>query len=142
MRKIEKRSNCPISRTLDIFGDKWTLLIMRDLAFKGFQFYNEFLDSGEGIATNVLSDRLKMLEEKDIIVSKKYEKLKTRKQYGLTKRGIASVPILLEMLVWGFKFDDTTEVVPEFYERFLNDKENVLKEVMAALEEGMNKRFC
>ncbi|KQC30236.1 winged helix-turn-helix transcriptional regulator [Flagellimonas eckloniae] len=142
MRKTEKRSDCPISRTLDIFGDKWTLLIMRDLAFRGFQFYNEFLDSGEGIATNVLSDRLKMLEDKGIIISKKYEKLKTRKQYGLTKIGINTVPIILEMLVWGVNFDDSTIVVPEFYERFLNDKESLLKEVMTSLEEGMHKNFC
>lgn len=142
MRKTEKRSDCPISRALDIFGDKWTLLIMRDLAFRGFQFYNDFLDSGEGIATNVLSDRLKMLEDKGIIISKKYKKLKTRKQYGLTKIGINTVPIILEMLVWGVNFDDSTIVVPEFYERFLNDKENVLKEVMTSLEEGMHKNFC
>ncbi len=142
MRKIDKRSDCPISRALDIFGDKWTLLIMRDLAFRGFQFYNEFLDSGEGIATNVLSDRLKMLEEKGIIISKKYEKLKTRKQYGLTQMGIDTVPFILEMLVWGVSFDDSTKVVPEFYERFINDKENLLKEVISSLENGMHKNFC
>ncbi|NMH88263.1 winged helix-turn-helix transcriptional regulator [Flavivirga algicola] len=142
MRKIEKRSDCPISRTLDIFGDKWTLLIMRDLSFKGYQFYNEFLDSGEGMATNVLSDRLKMLEEKGIIISKKYEKLKTRKQYGLTKTGISLVPILLEMLVWGANFDDSTVVIPEFYQRFLNDRTNLVNEVMISLEKGMNQNFC
>jgi len=142
MRKINKRSSCPISRTLDIFGDKWTLLIMRDLAFKGFRFYNEFLDSGEGIATNVLSDRLKMLEKKGILISRKYEKLKTKKEYKLTKTGIATVPMVLEMLAWGANFDDSTEVVPEFFERFLTDRENLIDEITKALEQDLHQNFC
>lgn len=147
MRKTDKRSDCPISRTLDILGDKWTLLILRDIAFKGYNFYNEFLNSDEGIATNVLSDRLKMLEGKKIIISrtiesKKYDRLKKRKEYKLTKLGIELVPIILEMLVWGFSFDDSTKVVPEFFERFINDRENLISEVTASLESDLNKNFC
>ncbi len=147
MKKTDKRSDCPISRTLDIFGDKWTLLILRDIAFKGYNFYNEFLNSEEGIATNVLSSRLKMLEEKEIVIcrmveSRKYDRLKKRKEYKLTKLGIGLVPVLLEMLVWGHHFDDTTKVIPEFFERFTNDRESLIQEVTTALENDLNKNFC
>ena len=73
MRKIEKRSDCPISYSLDILGDKWTMLILRDIALADKHFYKDFLLAGEGMATNVLSDRLKMLETFGIIKSKQYE---------------------------------------------------------------------
>ena len=70
MRNIERRSACPISYSLDILGDKWMMLILRDLALNNKHYYQDFLDAGEGIATNVLSDRLKILEKKAIIKSR------------------------------------------------------------------------
>ncbi len=147
MRSTVKRSNCPISRTLDLFGDRWTLLILRDIAFKGYNFYNEFLGSDEKIATNILADRLKMLEEKKIIVSrtvesKKYNRLKKRKEYKLTALGIGMVPVIMEMLVWGHGFDPSTMVVPEFFERYKADRDGLLKEVMESLEHDLHKNFC
>ena len=84
MRKIEKRSDCPISYSLDILGDKWTLLILRDIALNDKHFYKDFIEAAEGMATNVLSDRLKMLEHHGVIMSRQYEQLKTKKYYALT----------------------------------------------------------
>ncbi len=145
MKKNEKRSECPISRSLDLFGDKWSLLIIRDIVFKGFRFYNEFLDSGEGIATNMLSDRLKKLELNGFIISKKYKQLKTKKIYQLTEAGIGLIPILLEMMAWGFKHDDTL-LIPDnevgIVDRIWNDREAFLEEVVTALRNFDNKNFC
>ena len=76
MKKEIPRSDCPISFALDFLGDKWSLLVIRDLVFEGKRFYKEFLQSKEGIATNILSNRLKRLENAGIITSKVYEKLK------------------------------------------------------------------
>ena len=87
MRKIKKRSDCPISYSLDILGDKWIMLILRDMALNDKHFYKDFLNAGEGMATNVLSDRLKILETHGIIHSKPYEQLKTMKYYSLTEKG-------------------------------------------------------
>ncbi len=145
MKKNEKRSECPISRSLDLFGDKWSLLIIRDIVFKGYRFYNEFLDAGEGIATNVLSDRLKKLELHGFVISEKYEKQRTKKVYRLTKEGIGLIPILLEMMAWGFKYDNTI-LIPDdrvgIVDRIQNDREAFLKEVITSLQSFDNKNFC
>ncbi len=145
MKKNEKRSECPISRSLDLFGDKWSLLIIRDIVFKGYRFYNQFLDAGEGIATNVLSDRLKKLELYGFVISKKYEKQKTKKVYQLTEEGIGLIPILLEMMAWGFKYDDTL-LIPDdrvgIVDRIWNDREAFLEEVITSLRNFDSKNFC
>ncbi len=142
MKKTEKRSDCPISRTLDILGDKWTLLILRDILFRGFHFYTEFLGSDEGIATNILSDRLKMLEEKNILVSKTYEKMKRKKEYRITPIGISLVPMVLEMLIWGLEFDDRTYALPSMVERYNTDRDNLISEVIKSLKEANDLDFC
>ncbi len=104
MKKINKRSECPISSALDIFGDKWSLLIIRDLAFTPKCTYNEFLSSDEKIATNILADRLKLLEQAGIINKTDHPKSKAKVKYHLTERGIDLVPILIEMILWSDKY--------------------------------------
>ncbi len=149
MKNKTKRSECPISRALDILGDKWTLLIIRDVVFRGFRFYNEFLDGGEGIATNILSDRLKMLESDGFLVSKKYELQKTKKVYTLTENGIGLIPILLEMLIWGFKFDNTllipnqkVGVMEEIMKRIDTNREEFVQELIASVRNFDAKNYC
>lgn len=131
MRKIEKRSNCPISYSLDLLGDKWTILILRDIALGGKHFYKDFLGAGEGIATNVLGDRLKMLHEFGIIKSKPYERNKTMKYYEITEKGAALIPILIELWIWGAKYDPDTAVSKENLEEKLKIKEQVIKAYQA-----------
>ncbi|GAA3614839.1 helix-turn-helix domain-containing protein [Flavivirga amylovorans] len=149
MKKNNKRSECPISRALDILGDKWTLLIIRDIVFRGLRFYNEFLESGEGIATNILSDRLKMLESNDFLISKKYELQKTKKVYTLTEKGIGLIPIVLEMLVFGFNFDNTLQVSNQdsdkmnaVIHRIMTDKDTFLKEIITSVRNFDAKNYC
>ncbi len=99
--RMTGRSSCPISGVLDIVGDKWTLLILRDMMFGGKSRYLEFQRSPEGIATNILSARLSMLEDFGL-VRKTPDPADGRRQiYLLTERGISLAPILVEMTLWG-----------------------------------------
>lgn len=145
MIDIKKRSECPISRALDVFGDKWTLLIIRDIVFKGFRFYNEFLETGEGIATNVLSDRLKKLEKYGFLESKKYELQKTKKVYKVTELGIDLIPVLVELLAWGFKYDDTLILPKEkigVFEKIWEDKEAFIEEITESVRKFDATNYC
>ena len=98
----DMRSPCPIANTLDIVGDKWTLLVVRDL-LAGKSTYSEFQSSPEKIPTNILADRLKRLIEKDIILKTPYQDRPVRYAYQLTDKGISLGPILKEMQNWGSK---------------------------------------
>src|SRR5438046_1414361 len=95
-RNIDFRSTCPISSALDIFGDKWSLLVVRDLMFEEKKTYGEFLESEEKIATNILADRLMQLETGGIISREKHHESKAKVLYKLTETGIDLVPALIE----------------------------------------------
>jgi DNA-binding HxlR family transcriptional regulator len=106
-RKSERRSDCPLNISLEIFGDRWSLLIIRDLMFKERHDYKDFLQSGEKIATNVLSDRLKRLECHGII-EKEVNAADARKvNYQLTAKGIELAPVLIEMIIWAARHEET-----------------------------------
>lgn len=98
------RSDCPLNYGIEIFGDKWTLLIIRDLMFFGKRYYNEFLQSAEGIATNMLADRLAMLEKEKIIRKEKDSQHKQKIIYSLTEKGIDLLPIILSIGLWSEKY--------------------------------------
>lgn len=100
---IEKRSECPISCTMDLVGDKWSLLIIRDMLYLGKTSYNEFLSSREGISTNILNDRLLKLTEVGLIT---YTGNAKRKKYELTKMGQDLKPVLEAVAVFGIKHSD------------------------------------
>lgn len=97
----EKRSECPISCTLDLVGDKWSLLIMRDMMYLGKTTYNEFLRSTEGISTNILNDRLVKLTQDGLITFKGTSK---RKKYELTRKGKDLRPVLEAIGIFGIKY--------------------------------------
>lgn len=100
--EIKRRSNCPVANTLDIIGDRWTLLIVRDL-FKGKRRFNEFLESPEKIPTNILANRLKTMEEVDIIERKIYSQRPPRYEYALTENGKKLGEIVKMLYQWGNK---------------------------------------
>jgi DNA-binding HxlR family transcriptional regulator len=128
-KKTKRRSNCPISFALDIFGDKWSLLIIRDLMFRGKRTYGEFLGSEEKIATNVLADRLSTLECAELIRSESDPLNKTRIIYSLTDKGLDLIRIMLEIVSWSAKYDKKTAAPKEFVARLRGDKENLIKEI-------------
>jgi DNA-binding HxlR family transcriptional regulator len=94
------RSHCPIANTLDLVGDKWSLLVVRDL-LRGKTTYGELLDSPERIPTNILADRLRRLEEAGLIVSAAYQERPVRYAYTLSEKGAALGDILLALVQWG-----------------------------------------
>lgn len=104
MNKLKKRSDCPISCSLDIWGDKWSLLIIRDLLRNKRCTYGDFLKSPEKIATNILANRLQKLEENGIILKQNYPENKTKALYTLTTMGIHLFPILVEITLWADKY--------------------------------------
>jgi DNA-binding HxlR family transcriptional regulator len=116
MKKIlredtDRRSDCPVSCTLELIGDRWSLVIIRDMMFMGKSTYNEFLDSPEKISTNILSDRLVKLTEVGLITFSGTEK---RKKYALTKMGFDLKPVLDAVMKFGTKhFEGTEEYVRE-----------------------------
>ena len=95
-----KRSPCPVASTLDILGDKWTLLVVRDL-FMGKRTYGDFQKSPERIPTNILAERLKRLERAGIIEKSRYQERPVRHAYTLTAMGTDLQPVLLAMINWG-----------------------------------------
>lgn len=105
--KSTRRSGCPVSVALEVFGDTWSLLIVRDLMVRGYQTFKEFHEAGEGMATNILADRLQKLETAGIIVSERGEKDGRRVNYRLTEKGIDLAPALLELLIWGARYEET-----------------------------------
>jgi DNA-binding HxlR family transcriptional regulator len=105
-----QRSGCPINLTLEVVGDKWSLLIIRDIMFGNRRHYRELLiKSDEGISSNILADRLKMLLEQDIITRQDDPSHKQKGIYSLTEQGIELLPILAQMARWGFKYLDVSE---------------------------------
>ena len=90
-----------------MLGDRWSLLIIRDMMLRGFRTYKEFLESYEGIATNILADRLRKLEAHGIITTKQDPADRRKLIYRLTAKGISLAPILTEMVLWAAAHEDT-----------------------------------
>ena len=107
-----KRSICPITNLLDIVGDKWTLLVIRDLLL-GKHRYTEFIDSKEKIPTNILAERLRRIEEFSLVTKSPYQTNPLRFEYSLTKMGKALEPILNEMARWGLYYIKGTKLFPK-----------------------------
>ncbi len=109
MKNKNQRSHCPISCTLDIIGDKWTLIILRDILFFDKARFDEFLDSPEKIASNVLTDRLHKLEEAGLITKAPYSNHRLRMSYTATTKGKSLTPILKQIAKWGLANIDETK---------------------------------
>lgn len=105
--KSEPRSGCPVSIALEKFGDRWSLLIIRDLMVRGYTTFKQFQESGEGIATNILAARLQKLEAAGIITREPEASDARKINYRLTEKGIDLAPVLLELLLWSTKHETT-----------------------------------
>lgn len=127
------RSHCPINFVLETFGDKWTLLIIRDLMFKGKSNFREFLKSDEKIATNILSDRLKRLEEHGIVEKSEDEANRSKLNYRLTEKGKDLMPIMLEITAWSAKHDRLTNTPKPFRKTLAEDREGMISAFLAEL---------
>lgn len=129
--KFPQRSHCPINYALESFGDKWTLLIIRDLMFTDKTSYGDFLTSGEKISTNILADRLKRLEEMDIVSKGAKPSDGSKVAYSLTQKGRDLLPILLELTRWSGKYDADTYASRSFLARLEQDRDKLIAAIRA-----------
>ena len=118
-----RRSGCPVSCSLDLLGDKWSLLIVRDMVFGRKRYFKEFLASPEGIATNILTNRLKRLEDSGIISKQPDPENRRQIVYTLTEKGIALIPVLVELRCWGAIYESAPNVDPDEVQRMQQDKQ-------------------
>lgn len=129
------RSHCPIAFSLDIVGDKWTLLVLRDLIFAGKARFRELAASPEGIASNILADRLKRLEAHGLISRAPDADDARQAIYRPTPNGLDLLPMLLEMIRWGAAHDAQTAVPEAFVARIARDRAALIAELRARFDE-------
>ena len=137
MRNSAKcRSHCPINFVLETFGDKWTLLIVRDLMFKGKNTYGELLGSAEGISTNILAERLRRLEKHGIIIKRASQDRRST-LYLLSQKGKDLLPIMLEMTAWSAKHDTLTNTPANFVPALRRARGEMMEGILSKLpDEG------
>ena len=133
--KLKRRSGCPVSISLEIFGDRWSLLIIRDLMVRGYHTFKQFQQSGEGIASNILADRLQKLEAFGIITGETEETDARKVSYRLTEKGIDLAPVMLELLLWGARHE-RTEAPRGFAAQAQEHREEFLREVRRRWQAG------
>ncbi len=133
MANNKRKSDCPINFALEIFGDRWTFLIVRDLMFKGKHYYGEFLQSEEKIATNILADRLSLLEKSEIVIKSSDQSHKQKVIYRLSQKGIDLLPILVDVIMWSAKYDKISAVDVKFVRSVKRDRDSLIKEISSRL---------
>ncbi len=127
-----RRSGCPISIALELLGDPWSLLIVRDLMFKGVRTFSGFQHAGEGIATNILSERLARLEAAGIVTRREDPVDRRRAIYELTPKGVDLAPVLLELVLWSARHE-TTDAPPATVRAMKRDRAAFIRQVRAGL---------
>jgi DNA-binding HxlR family transcriptional regulator len=134
MKELKQRSSCPVSTSLDVLGDKWTLVILRDMVFAGKSTYGQFLQSAEKIATNVLADRLAILESQGILTKAVASDKKSKFTYTLTEKGVDTVPIIVALVLWGTKHYSTV-VDPDLLEELQAGKNAAVEKYQRLVRE-------
>jgi DNA-binding HxlR family transcriptional regulator len=123
----KRRSGCPLNASVEMLGDRWSLLILRDMMLRGYQTFHEFLHSDEKIATNILADRLRRLESYGIIESHRDSADGRKMIYTLTAKGIDLAPVLTEMVLWAARHEETGNQA--LVRQMRTDKEQLLASV-------------
>ncbi|VAW69245.1 Transcriptional regulator, HxlR family [hydrothermal vent metagenome] len=129
MTNKKRDTGCPIAYALDIFGDRWSLIIIRDILFRGVRTYGDLLKSDEGIATNILASRLKEFEASGIISKSRDPNNRRQFIYRITPKGAELAPILVEMVQWSAKYDDNTLVGEALLQQIEQDREGFIQKI-------------
>ena len=132
----KRRSGCPLNASVEMLGDRWSLLILRDMMLRGYETFNEFLHSDEKIATNILTDRLRRLESYGIIEMERDSADGRKMIYTLTAKGIDLAPVLTEMVLWAARHEETGN--QPLVRQMRTDKEHLLA---AARQRWEDKRL-
>jgi DNA-binding HxlR family transcriptional regulator len=132
------RSHCPVNFGLEAFGDRWSLLIVRDIVFFGKKTYGEFLKAEEGIATNILASRLDFLESIKVIKKSPHREDQRKDIYSLTEKGLDLIPLLIEVVRWSAKHDPLSEAHqhPQFLRHLKTKPGKLNKKVRALVRSG------
>jgi len=132
-KQILRRSDCPIANALDLIGDRWSLLIARDLVFRGFREFGQFLEGGERISTNILSERLERLQCAGLLVRSDHPETGKKYVYRLTEKGIDLIPVLIELVLWGAKYTPNHAAPAEVLRQMRNDPDRMIAGLRTAL---------
>lgn len=132
------RSHCPVNFGLETFGDRWALLVLRDIVFRGKRSYGEFLRAEEGWATNILASRLEHLVASGILVREDHEEDGRKGRYHLTEKGLDLVPLLFEITLWSAKHDPKSEAarIPRLVDLIRKDHRALSKRVREQVLRG------
>lgn len=136
MKRSDNKSHCPINFSLETFGDHWSLLIIRDIVYFGKKTYGEFIESEEGISSNILASRLAHLEQKGILLKKPHETDKRKEVYLLSEKGLDLIPILLEMAGWGAKYDPETDAPQSWIYAVNADRGSMIRLIRNTVQSG------
>lgn len=132
MTKVgQSRSRCAIANSLGILGDRWSLLIIRDLMFTNRREFGHFLQAGEGISTNILSQRLNHLVETNIITKQAHPEHGKKFIYQLTERGVRLAPVLIELAAWGYTEGEGEIMSPELLDMATNHRAKLMRMIKA-----------
>jgi len=132
----QRRSDCPINFALELFGDPWSLLIIRDIVYFGKKTYGEFLASEEGMATNILASRLAHLEHQGLLVKKLSEQDKRKEEYVLTEKGLDLIPVLVEMANWSAEHDPHTAAPAAWIALMKAEREQMIRLMRETVQSG------
>ncbi|MEO7424599.1 MAG: helix-turn-helix domain-containing protein [Fibrobacteria bacterium] len=137
-RNTGLRSHCPVNFGLEAFGDRWTLLILRDIVFRGKRTYGDFLKSEEGFATNILASRLEGLIEEGILRRDAYATDGRKDLYTLTEKGLDLIPLLFEIVLWSAKYDPRSEArrIVRLVEHIRKDNRGLSRKIMEQVKRG------
>ena len=138
MKKTKLRSHCPVNFALEAFGDRWALLILRDVVFRGKRTYGEFLKSEEGFSTNILASRLEHLIGEGILQREVHEEDGRKDLYSLTDKGLDLIPVIFEMVLWSAKYDSRSEArrITRLVELIRKDNRRISAKVMEQVRRG------
>jgi DNA-binding HxlR family transcriptional regulator len=126
-----RRSDCPIARALDFVGDKWTLVVLRDIIIARMCHFQELLAGNEGIASNILASRLKLLEGAKMITRRRDPAQARRVIYEPTEKALDLLPAMIELIRWGLKHDPRAAAPAQFVRRLAEDREGFIADIRA-----------
>lgn len=127
-----RQSGCPIAFGLDTFGDRWSLLVIREIMLRGKTTYSDFLDIEEAIATNVLADRLKHLEAEGIVAKHRDPDNRRSYIYSLTEKGRDLAPIMIEIILWGGRHDQRPQAMRAVVNKIKRERDTFEEKIRAS----------
>ena len=136
MKRTDRKSHCPVNSALEVVGDPWSLLVVRDIVFYGKHTFGEFLASEERITTSVLADRLAKLTNSGILRKQRDPADRRRQFYSLTSRGLELIPVLVELANWGVRYDPEVVENPLWTRKVQTDRTGLYKLILDTVASG------